>query len=864
MAHRLDADRLIRLNGNENENSHDRLTSTQQDGRRLPAFIERRIHLARALLVWERLWSGLWAAASLFGLLIAVALFGVFSDLALGVHWALLAASSILIATSLWNGLKGFRLPDRSDALEHLETASGLAHHPLSAYEDIPAPGSGDDVLWQAHQNWTKARLKNLKIGFVTPGLSTRDPYGLRAIVILFLVIGIVGTEPGRGMRIIDAFFPGAGLARTFTIEAWITPPAYTGLHPIYLDQGDDAAANPNLKSVGPNDVIKVPVGSILSIRAHGLRNAPSLEASKEDRGRPELLKDLGNENFSLNTKIVGSAEFSLTEGGRLLRGWTVETIPDQPPTISFAQPLTQTASGSLNFAYKVGDDYGVTKAVANIALVPQSGVQSQSDVNPSISNKFSHPTARISPPIINLPLKSSRPKSGTGQTYIDLISHPWAGLPVTITLIATDDADQKGSSKTVTFTLPARKFTKPLAAAVVEQRRELAVNPTSITRVARILNDLTIDGPRYITEPSIYLGLRAAYWRLTRASHDADLAGIYDLLWDIALRIEDGDISIAENDMRRARDALAKALASGASDDEIGYLLHEMREAFQRYMDALAAKSQNPDQAMIEKFAPQNGETISQDQLEKMLQQITALAQSGSRKEAPKMLERMQAIMENMQTPDQNRTMSESEKAMAQAVDRMSDMIDKQRNLMDETFHQGTKNSADEGGAAAQNNSNKTENKRLQALKHAQEQLRDDYKKLLKELEQTGVDVSKELNEAGNQMENAEQRLGNGRADRATLSQGQAIKNMRDGAQGLVDKLAKSMMGQRGQPQRGNSMDPLGRGGSTTTERGDNIPDQINQQRARSIIEELRRRAGELGRPKAELDYLDRLLDRF
>ena len=29
-------------------------------------------------------------------------------------------------------------------------------------------------------------------------------------------------------------------------------------------------------------------------------------------------------------------------------------------------------------------------------------------------------------------------------------------------------------------------------------------------------------------------------------------------------------------------------------------------------------------------------------------------------------------------------------------------------------------------------------------------------------------------------------------------------------------------------------------------------------------IVEELRRRAGELGRPKIELDYLDRLLKRF
>jgi len=853
------------LNGSENKISQNQSTSASSGGRSLPSRIERRIRLARVLLVWERLWSGVWAAASLFGLLIAAALFGIFENLPLGAHWALLAAFSILIATALWNGLRGFSLPDRAEALQHLETASGLTHHPLSAYEDTPAPGSGDYALWQAYQNWVATRLNQLKIGFVTPGLSLRDPYGLRAIVILLLVIGFVGTEPGQSTRIVDAFFPGSGSAGAITIEAWITPPGYTGKQPIYLEQGGDAT-NPDFKPVGPKDTIKVPVGSILSLRAHGLRDAPSLETSEADRGRPEPLTSLGSDNFSIDTKITASAEFSLTQGGRLLRGWTVETIPDQPPTISFAQPLTQTASGSLHFAYKVSDDYGVTKAEARIALVKPPGTQLQADASLPTPPEFRHLTARVAPPVINLPLKSLHPKSGSGDTYVDLMPHPWAGLPVTITLIAKDDTGQEGTAPPVTFTLPARKFTKPLAAAVIEQRRDLALNPTSITRVARVLNDLTIDGARYIPEPAVYINLRAAYWRLTLATRDSDLDGIYDLLWDVALRIEDGDISIAESDLRRARDALAAALASGAGEDEINQLLNEMKEAFKRYMDALAARGQNPDQAMMDKFAPQDGQTISRDQLEKMLGQIAELAKSGSREEAQKMLDRMQAIMENMQTPDQNRAMSESEKAMAQAVDGMSKMIDKQRALMDETFRESHKGNPGENGPSSSDGGSGKNGQGLQALKDAQKQLRSDFQSLLKELEKTGVDVPKALGEAGKQMENAEERLGNGRADRATLSQGQAIKNMRDGTQGLVDKLSKSMMGQRGQAQsgRGNGTDPLGRGGSPTTEGSNNVPDQIDRQRARSIIEELRRRASELGRPKVELDYLDRLLNQF
>ncbi len=41
-------------------------------------------------------------------------------------------------------------------------------------------------------------------------------------------------------------------------------------------------------------------------------------------------------------------------------------------------------------------------------------------------------------------------------------------------------------------------------------------------------------------------------------------------------------------------------------------------------------------------------------------------------------------------------------------------------------------------------------------------------------------------------------------------------------------------------------------------------IPDQSELARARSILEELRKRASDQGRPKQELDYIDRLLREF
>jgi uncharacterized membrane protein affecting hemolysin expression len=85
---------------------------------------------------------------------------------------------------------------------------------------------------------------------------------------------------------------------------------------------------------------------------------------------------------------------------------------------------------------------------------------------------------------------------------------------------------------------------------------------------------------------------------------------------------------------------------------------------------------------------------------------------------------------------------------------------------------------------------------------------------------------------------------------------------------------MAQNMMKQNGQqPGEGEQaqgqqqFDPLGRpldeqgsmaGGNVL------IPDQADRDRAREILDELRRRSGEANRAQQELDYIDRLLDLF
>ena len=83
-----------------------------------------------------------------------------------------------------------------------------------------------------------------------------------------------------------------------------------------------------------------------------------------------------------------------------------------------------------------------------------------------------------------------------------------------------------------------------PFAKAVIEQRRDLVRRPHEVERVKRALYALTIAPEIFIEDLSVYLGLRTAYLRTETIATNEELRDVVDLMWDVALRIEDGDLS--------------------------------------------------------------------------------------------------------------------------------------------------------------------------------------------------------------------------------------------------------------------------------------------------------------------------------
>src|SRR5690242_20660316 len=110
------------------------------------------VGLARAALTWERVWSRLWPATGIFGLLLAAALAGLFEPLPWIVHAFLIALAVTVAGLALDRTFADFRWPRWEDGARRIERMSGLSDRPLTEGKDTLAAGHGDayaEALWR-------------------------------------------------------------------------------------------------------------------------------------------------------------------------------------------------------------------------------------------------------------------------------------------------------------------------------------------------------------------------------------------------------------------------------------------------------------------------------------------------------------------------------------------------------------------------------------------------------------------------------------------------------------------------------------------------------------------------------------------
>jgi uncharacterized protein (TIGR02302 family) len=827
--------------------------------------LARALKRARGRLLWERLWPALVALATAAGLFLAFSWAGlwlVLPPLARAAGLFLFATLTLAAALPLIR----LRLPSVYDGLRRLDRGSGEAHRPASAIADEIASNQADPVaLWRAHVERALMSAHKLKAGWPRPKLALRDPLALRALVLLLVVSSFFAASGDRVRRISAAFdWTGVVAPPNFRVDAWVTPPLYTGRPPVMLPglrPGETAHATP---------AVAVPVGSQLVVRATGnvhfsimheggLIDAPS--------SAPTALP-VGTEERRFAIKGDGSAALHGIVGTDI--AWKFTAIPDQPPTIALIREPQRQARGALRLDYKIEDDYGAVGAQATFKRKADTGGD---------SGKPPHPLFEA--PTIKLTLPQARTQQGEAQTTHDLTEHPWAGAEVTMTLVARDEAGNEGRSEPHDFQLPQRFFGKPVARALVEQRRILALDTNQKPLVLAALDALTIAPEQFTPEAGVYLGLRSIYYDLNRAKSDDALREVAARMWAMAVDIEDGNMSETEQALRQAQDALRDALDRNASDEEIKKLTDQLRAALDKFLQALAEQARkNPQQ--LSRPLDRNTRMVTQQDLKSMIDRLENMAKLGDKDAARRLLEQLQSMLENLQTAQQAEQGDLGDAEVNSALDELGDVIRKQQQLRDKTYK--------EGQDARRDRERRKGERQLGDLQKDQQALRDRLNKLLDQLRQHGLGNPQQgrgqkgqgegsedqLGSAGEAMGEAEGQLGEGDSESAVDSQGRALDALRKGAQSLAQQMQQNGLGMGqgpGQPGRNGRMradqntDPLGRP-MRGREYGDDasvkVPGEIDAQRARRILEELRKRFGESFRPQLELDYIERLLKDF
>src|SRR5258708_6946105 len=183
---------------------------------------------------------------------------------------------------------------------------------------------------------------------------------------------------------------------------------------------------------------------------------------------------------------------------------------------------------------------------------------------------------------------------------------------------------------------------------------------------------------------------------RLTFEPEATAIEPVQRLLWDTAIRVEEGEVGLRERDLRAAEQALRDALARNAPDPELQRLIDEMQAALDRFLDAMMQQAlQNPQKA--ERIPrDRNVQTVDRRDLQRMLDKARDLARRGQREQAQALLNQLQQMLENMRAgvmDDSDQDMADGDNEMNQAMQGLQDMAKRQRDLMDRSFRQQNRN---------------------------------------------------------------------------------------------------------------------------------------------------------------------------
>lgn len=744
----------------------------------------------------ERFWASFWPALSVLFAFIGLAALRVFPMLGNAGHiFALLVFAVAFIVALARYGTK-FHRPSMREVRRAVEKQSGLLHRPLEAILDRPITTSPETAaLWAKYQARLKGLWSRTKIHRPHADIAAHDKYSLRYIALVLLLLGLAIGQRETLFRITQALNPdikGYLRMNAGALDVWIEPPDYTNENPIFL-------ATTQLGAAGVKGGVQVPQNSILKVRVGGLSSAPTLAYGDIEPAFAEAAP----KSFTLEMPLTQSGMLKLTKWKfRTLGEWPITVLKDKPPAIVLlkAEP---TKRDRLQLIYTAKDDYRIKEVYGSISPTQE------------LIKVFGTKTVDF-----NIPLPETAQDEKTFVT--DMTSHPWAGSEVVLVLNAKDDLGQTGQSAPQKILLPERQFTNPVAKKIIAERRKLIWYNNVLTRkvTAQTLADITSNPEAYKWDKIVFLGLGMSYKRLIYDGSEAAAESLVPLLWDLAIRVEDGGLALAQRELSDALAKLAEKLKDkNATKEEIADLMSEVQRKMREYSQNLA---QEMRQRMLEgKQAPQISQELADRimkniDMDKLMKQMEELTSGSEAEQMQKLAEYMKNSVDRMDSKRMDK-MQQGQKSAMEGLEELQKLIERQQQLIDKTQKltpqtPEQKKAEEEKKAAEQKaQQEQKEQQEKQAAQQKKEQEEQQKKDAQNNKDQQGQQQSQQ--QQGKQGEQSQQQGQGGDSSLPSSRLGQNGQKKEDGqqqGQGQQQAQDQQQGQQNGQSQPGQPPQPV------------------------------------------------------
>lgn len=838
------------------------------------------------LNVWiEKYWPIFLSFLSLWGIYLCLGLLGIpqhLPDILRIMFLTIICIGSIGLVIYQ---IKRFPFASFKENLQRIEQINKLDNQPLQTLYDNPVH-TENRAVWNVHIQRIFSNFPNLKVG--APRIF-KGHYHINRLAIVTICIFaalFVSNERIASSRLLSAMRPGYDDASMSlpNFQAWIIPPSYSNAAPIYIkSRTETIATDPKAR---------------LHIALTGLKQRPDFvnPEKKIVISNISILQPEANQ-WQIEGTIENSGILRIQARGREIASWNFNLPDNLPPQIIWTGPVEKSNyDWKTAFPFEASQHYGI-QSFCLIVTVPE--------------NK-NHPKEEILS--LTQPL-GDHPKKISQILYQDLSDNIWAGSQAQATISVIDVTGQNTISKKVTFTLPKRIFSSPIAQKLDQIRQSYGTDQLSKENTLNELIQLQ-NIPNAFQDYDLFLNYISIVYFLDNANGNTPQikAETLSRLWDLIIDTEErtnsnSEIAKANIELRAAQASvqeqldkmqrLGKDKITNQDRQELNRRLERLQNAVAQKMMALAKQNakDNPQDTNSKEL-----QFTSARSFEDMFKDMSKTIENGNVDKALQQLEYTNQVLNTMRgaTPEDIKKLEghlKSQKEMEKLTKDLEKLTKEQQNLLNQTYarlnqsvplilrpnqdlnqlstpdliKQITPHKAQEKSEPAQSSAEQTA--------QSQQGLIEALVKLQTQMQAITNQPIQNLSLAQKDMREAHQALEEKDDSKAAQDQQKALVNLQKGKDS-----AKKNMQQEAQrfsnffpvftaknPQEDPSADnktdankkkdPLGR---SPDENNSQIDLSGNASSARKIEEELRKRADDPNRSSKDIDYIYRLLNMF